>query len=73
MSMGILKLVVAAGSKAELARILGVSRQAIHQWHRQGYVPIGRAKEIQKHFDIRVSEIINPRFLTAVKKQKDVV
>lgn len=37
-----------AGSKIELARLLGVSHAAVSQWAANGYLPPARAIEIER-------------------------
>lgn len=49
------------GGAAALARELGVSGQAVGIWLRQGYVPQGRAKEIEALYDIPRTELVSPK------------
>lgn len=51
------------GSSRQIAQLLGISRQAIDNWRRRGYVPIKRQLIIEKltcgqlKADLRHSEI----------------
>jgi DNA-binding transcriptional regulator YdaS (Cro superfamily) len=42
---GLRRAAEAAGGKAALARLLGLSRQAVHRWHR---VPADRLDEVER-------------------------
>lgn len=53
--------VAAAGSWNKLANSLGVTRQAVGQWLRQGYVPLARAKEIEMQFGIARETLVSPK------------
>lgn len=53
--------VTKAGGAAALARALGVSGQAVGIWLRQGFVPQGRAKEIEGLYDIPRTELVSPK------------
>lgn len=50
-----------AGGAAALARALSVSGQAVGIWLRQGYVPQGRAKEIEMLYGIPRTELVSPK------------
>lgn len=50
-----------AGSAAELARQLKVSGQAVGIWLRQGFVPQGRAKEIEMLYGIDRARLVSPK------------
>lgn len=50
-----------AGSAAELARALQVSGQAVGIWLRQGFVPQGRAKEIEMLYGIDRARLVSPK------------
>ena len=56
----------AAGSKASLARALGVSEPAIRKWELQAWVPLRRAQEIEALYGIPRTKLINPRLLDLV-------
>jgi DNA invertase Pin-like site-specific DNA recombinase len=49
-SMDINKLIEAAGSQSELARMLGVERNSVWLWKRNGVIPKSRMWQIQLHF-----------------------
>jgi DNA-binding transcriptional regulator YdaS (Cro superfamily) len=53
--------VTAAGGAAALARSLKVSGQAVGIWLKQGFVPQGRAKEIEALYDIPRAELVSPK------------
>lgn len=53
--------VAKAGGAAALARALGVSGQAVGIWLKQGFVPQGRAKEIEALYDIPRTELVSPK------------
>lgn len=55
------KAVEKAGSWNKLAVSLGVTRQAVGQWLRQGYVPLARAKEIEMQFGIPRNDLVSPK------------
>jgi len=55
------KAVEKAGSWNKLAVALGVTRQAVGQWLRQGYVPLARAKEIEMQFGIPRNDLVSPK------------
>lgn len=57
---GIDKVVELAGSQRKLADVLGVTQQAISEWVRQGYVPIGRVVEIESLFGVGRLELVDP-------------
>lgn len=48
------------GGAAQLAKDLGVTRQAIYHWRGQGYVPTGRLVEIEKKYGIPRKLLANP-------------
>lgn len=51
----VMRVVRAAGSKAALARALGVTDQAIYLWSRAGWMPLPRAKQAIELFPDSVS------------------
>jgi DNA invertase Pin-like site-specific DNA recombinase len=48
--MDINKIIMNAGSQSELARMLGVERNAVWLWKRNGVIPKSRLWQIQLHF-----------------------
>lgn len=48
--MDINHLIKAAGSQSELARMLGVERNSVWLWKRNGVIPKSRMWQIQLHF-----------------------
>jgi DNA invertase Pin-like site-specific DNA recombinase len=48
--MDINKIIKNAGSQSELARILGVERNSVWLWKRNGVMPKSRVWQIQLHF-----------------------
>jgi DNA invertase Pin-like site-specific DNA recombinase len=48
--MNIDHLIKAAGSQSELARLLGVERNSVWLWKRNGVIPKSRMWQIQLHF-----------------------
>lgn len=54
------------GSNAELARQLGVSTQVVGQWRKTGYVPVGRAAQIEALTGVSRAALINPKLRDAV-------
>lgn len=51
----------AAGSQRNLAKALGVTEQAVHNWISRGWVPLRRALEIETQFGVDRVLLINPR------------
>lgn len=58
---GVKQAAQAAGSQAKLARALGVTEQAVHNWVARGWVPLRRALEIETQFGVDRVALINPR------------
>lgn len=56
--------VLAAKGQSKLATELGVTQQAISLWVKQGWVPLGRAAEIEQKFDIPRHRLINPAIVS---------
>lgn len=54
MNEAITKSLRIAGGQTGLARLLGVSRQRVHQWRKRGAVPLKWAIEIQQVTDGKV-------------------
>jgi len=48
--MNINNLIKKVGSQSELARLLGVERNAVYLWKRNGVIPKSRIWQIQLHF-----------------------
>lgn len=65
---GVDKAVLLAGrdGRAVLASTLGVSRQAIHQYVQQRWMPIDRARVVHQLFGIPMVELVKPE--TAARK-----
>ena len=57
---GIEKAIEKAGGVTALADFLGVSRQAVHQWKEQGFVPTHRVVEIETEYGVDRRELIDP-------------
>jgi hypothetical protein len=60
---GIHDAVNAAGTQDQLAVALQVTQQAVSAWLRQGWVPIGRAEEIETMYGIPRNRLVNPRIV----------
>lgn len=63
---GIEVAVEAAGGQAALAAKLGVTQQAISVWKVRGWVPLGRAVEIEQVTGVARARLVNPRVLDLV-------
>lgn len=61
------KAIETVGTRADLARMLKVSRQAIRNWERQSYVPPMRAKEIAKLTGVDRFALIRPELRAVFK------
>lgn len=48
-------------ARQHLANQLDVSRQAVHQWFKRGYMPLTRAVECEYLFGIDKSLLIDPK------------
>lgn len=57
---GIEKTVTAAGGLSALARHLGVSRQRVQGWSRQGFVPHKWVRKIEAEFGVPRRELLAP-------------
>ena len=49
-----------AGTASAVARDLGVSRQAIHRWRRQGFVPAVRARQMETLYKVPFAKLLSP-------------
>jgi hypothetical protein len=63
---GILDAVVRAGSLQNLSDKLGVSYQAVQQWLKIGYVPLGRIPEIESLYGVPRAVLMNPKYAAAL-------
>ena len=72
MDNGVKQAAAAAGSQAKLARALGVTEQAIHNWIARGWVPLRRAQEIEALFGVPRGLTINPRIKDLVAEFADI-
>lgn len=72
MSNGVKQAAYAAGSQAKLARALGVTEQAIHNWVTRGWVPLRRAQEIEALFGVPRGLTINPRIKNLLAEFADI-
>lgn len=63
---GIALAVKRAGTQEKLGVRLGVSQQAISQWLGQGWVPVKRARLIEREFSIPSALLINPELVELV-------
>lgn len=50
-----------SGGVANLAKALKVSRQVCYSWLQRGYVPVGRAVEIEQITGVPAAELIDPK------------
>lgn len=66
-STGIADAAQLAGSQGALAELLGVSRQAVSVWLKRGWVPAGRAIEIEDRFGIERTRLVSPRLMELVR------
>ena len=67
---GILHTIVKAGGFSQLARELGVTYQAVQQWHSQGYVPLTRVTELESLYGVPRTELMNPKYAAALAEPK---
>jgi DNA-binding transcriptional regulator YdaS (Cro superfamily) len=56
--------IAAAGTQAELARVMGVGRALIHHWKAMGVVPPGRVIEAEKKTGVPRHKL-NPKIYPA--------
>ncbi|CDG90094.1 Cro/CI family transcriptional regulator [Xenorhabdus bovienii] len=58
--MSTLSLVIAkAGGIAKLAKLLGISNQAVSQWVQKKYIPPGRYLELHEKLNIPLEDLVN--------------
>lgn len=55
---GIEKAVEVAGGQAELAKLMGVSRQAIQQWVARGYIPRQQCAAMEAQTGVSQAELL---------------
>lgn len=67
---GIAQAVELAGSQRKLAKILGVTQQAVSLWVEQGWVPMRRIEKIEEKFSIPRSRLVNPLIIDFVSAEK---
>lgn len=60
---GIARAIQQAGGQEKLGERLGVSQQAVSLWLGQGWVPIKRAKLIEREFSIPSTSLLNPEIV----------
>lgn len=58
---GIARAISAATSQKALGEALGVTQQVVSSWLAQGFVPAGRAAEIEHQFGVPRGELISPK------------
>lgn len=63
MTTGIQEAVDKAGGQKQLADLLGVSRQAVQNFVRRGYVPTGRAIEVEAQTGVDRKRLVDPRLV----------
>lgn len=63
---GVLHAIVKAGGFSQLARDVGVTYQAVQQWHSQGYVPLTRVTELESLYGVPRNELMNPKYAAAL-------
>lgn len=57
----LVEVIQKAGSQAALARELGVTYQNIVLWMKQGWVPSGRAQQIENTYGVPRAQLISPK------------
>lgn len=63
--------IIKAGGRAALARHLGVTRQAVHNWVSRGFIPPDRAIAVEKAFGVPAAGLVSPkmrRLLTSMQR-----
>jgi hypothetical protein len=68
---GVSDAIVAAGSQEILANALGVTQQAVSGWLSQGWVPKGRAIEIEANYGVPRARLVDPKILDLVDTGSD--
>ena len=63
---GISEAIEAADGQVKLAKLLGVSQQAVSGWKRRGWVPASRSAEIEQQTGVPRQRLVNPRLLELV-------
>lgn len=58
---GIDDIVALAGSQQNVADQCGVSQQAVQQWVARGFVPLGRAVELEAQYGVPRERLVDPR------------
>lgn len=58
---GIDEVVALAGSQQAVADKCGVSQQAVQQWVARGFVPLGRAVELEAQYGVSRERLVDPR------------
>jgi DNA-binding transcriptional regulator YdaS (Cro superfamily) len=49
-----------AGSQSELARLVGVSRQAVQEWVTKGWVPNDRVERVEELTQVPRERLVDP-------------
>ena len=57
---GIQKIIDAYGSQREVAKLVGVTQQAVQYWVQCGYVPYKRIHDIAKMFKVEPESLRRP-------------
>lgn len=63
---GVMAAIAAAGGQGSLARKVGVSQQAVSQWAKRGWVPVGHIVEVERICGVPRDLLINPKHLELV-------
>lgn len=67
---GIREAVAHAGSQTKLADELGVTRQSVQIWVKQGYVPNARIEDIERLYGIEPKRLCDPKLLELLTHKK---
>ena len=62
---GMEEAIAEAGSVAELARMIGISKQAVAKWHRLGQIPPARVLRCRARYAAWRARGASPRFVSA--------
>lgn len=67
---GIREAIALAGSQTKLAEEIGVTRQSVQAWVKQGFVPNDRIKKIVELYGIEAARLCDPALvkLLSIKK-----